>query len=134
MPLYDHYCRPTFLGIDHDVTLHGLPGGATSSSQEGALKQGYAFLLPSILLVLELYRKLIRYHDVTPGSQITWTNGYMMVVKAYERGGMPEVRRIIDLLTSVTSISEDKLDEQTKEDRKILFVHANDALKNLLLG
>ncbi|RZB30817.1 MAG: pyruvate carboxylase [Desulfobacteraceae bacterium Eth-SRB1] len=134
MPVYDHYCRPTFLGIDHDVTLHGLPGGATSSSQEGALKQGYAFLLPSILLVLELYRKLIRYHDVTPGSQITWTNGYMMVVKAYERGGMPEVRRIIDLLKKVTSISEDKLDEQTKEDRKILFVHANDALKNLLLG
>jgi len=134
MPVYDHYCRPTFLGIDHDVTLHGLPGGATSSSQEGALKQGYAFLLPSILLVLELYRKLIRYHDVTPGSQITWTNGYMMVVKAYERGGMPEVQRIIDLLKSVTSIPEDKLDEQTKEDRKILFVHANDALKNLLLG
>ena len=134
MPVYDHYCRPTFLGIDHDVTLHGLPGGATSSSQEGALKQGYAFLLPSILLVLELYRKLIRYHDVTPGSQITWTNGYMMVVKAYERGGMPEVQRIIDLLKKVTSISEDKLDEQTKEDRKVLFVHANDALKNLLLG
>ncbi len=134
MPVYDHYCRPTFLGIDHDVTLHGLPGGATSSSQEGALKQGYAFLLPSILLVLELYRKLIRYHDVTPGSQITWTNGYMMVVKAYERGGMPEVQRIIDLLKNVTSIPEDKMDEQTKEDRKILFVHANDAFKNLLLG
>ncbi|MBW2568842.1 MAG: pyruvate carboxylase [Deltaproteobacteria bacterium] len=134
MPVYDHYCRPTFLGIDYDVTLHGLPGGATSSSQEGALKQGYAFLLPSILLVLELYRKLIRYHDVTPGSQITWTNGYMMVVKAYERGGMSEVQRIIDLLKKVTSISEDKLNEQIKEDRKILFVHANDALKNLLLG
>ncbi|MDA3833914.1 MAG: hypothetical protein PF495_10995, partial [Spirochaetales bacterium] len=134
MPVYDHYCSPTFLGIDHDVTMHGLPGGATSSSQEGALKQGYAFLLPSILLVLELYRKLIRYHDVTPGSQITWTNGYMMIVKAYERGGMPEVQRIIDLLKKVTSIPEDKLDKQTKEGRKILFVHANDALKNLLLG
>ena len=134
MPIYDHYCRPTFLGIDHDVTLHGLPGGATSSSQESALKQGYAFLLPSILLVLELYRKLIRYHDVTPGSQITWTNGYMMVVKAYERGGMTEVQRIINLLKEVTTIEENKLDERTREDRKILFSHANDALKNLLLG
>lgn len=134
MPVYDNYCRPTFLGIDHDVVLHGLPGGATSSSQEGALKQGYAFLLPSILLVLELYRKLIRYHDVTPGSQITWTNGYMMVVKAYERGGMPEVQRIIDILRKVTSISEEELDEKTKSDRAILFAHANDALKNLLLG
>ncbi|MBU4343858.1 MAG: pyruvate carboxylase, partial [Proteobacteria bacterium] len=134
MPVYDHYCSPTFLGIDHDVTLHGLPGGATSSSQESALKQGYAFLLPSILLVLELYRKLIRYHDVTPGSQITWTNGYMMVVKAYERGGMTEVQRIINLLNKVTTVEEDKLDEQTRKDRNILFVHANDALKNLLLG
>ena len=134
MPIYDHYCRPTFLGIDHDVTLHGLPGGATSSSQEAALKHGYAFLLPSILSVLELYRKLIRYHDVTPGSQITWTNGYLMVVNAYERGGMPEVQRIIDILKKVTSASEEELDEQIKEDRKILFAGANDALKNLLLG
>ena len=134
MPVYDHYCRPTFLGIDHDVTRHGLPGGATSSSQEGALKQGYAFLLPSILLVLELYRKLIRYHDVTPGSQITWTNGYLMVVNAYERGGMTEVQRIIDLLKKVTSVPEDELDEKTKEDRRIIFINANDALKNLLLG
>ncbi len=134
MPVYDHYCRPTFLGIDHDVTLHGLPGGATSSSQEGALKQGYAFLLPSILLVLELYRKLIRYHDVTPGSQITWTNGYMMAVKAYERGGMSEVQKIINLLKKVTTVEEKDMDEQTRENRKILFSHANDALKNLLLG
>jgi len=132
MPVYD--CRPTFLGIDHDVTRHGLPGGATSSSQEGALKQGYAFLLPSILLVLELYRKLIRYHDVTPGSQITWTNGYLMIVNAYERGGMTEVQRIIDLLKKVTSVPEDELDEKTKKDRRIIFINANDALKNLLLG
>ncbi|MDL1973664.1 MAG: pyruvate carboxylase [Deltaproteobacteria bacterium] len=134
MPIYDHYCRPTFLGVDHDVTRHGLPGGATSSSQEGALKQGYAFLLPSILLVLEFYRKLIRYHDVTPGSQITWTNGYLMVVDAYERGGMAEVKRIIDILRKVTTLSEEELDEQTKEDRLILFAGVNDAFRNLLVG
>ncbi len=134
MPVYDHYCSPTFLGIDHDVTLHGLPGGATSSSQEDALKHGYAFLLPSILLVLELYRKLIRYHDVTPGSQITWTNGYLMIVDAYERGGMSEVQRIIEILKKVTSVPEEKLDEQVKEDRMLLFANSNDALKNLLMG
>ncbi|MFH1075595.1 MAG: pyruvate carboxylase [Pseudomonadota bacterium] len=134
MPLYDNYCRPTFLGVDHDVTLHGLPGGATSSSQEDALKQGYAFLLPSILMVLELYRKLIRYHDVTPGSQVTWTNGYLMVVKAYDRGGMAEVQRIINLLKRVTSTPEHDLVEEEKKERLILFKHANDALKNLLLG
>jgi pyruvate carboxylase len=134
MPIYDHYCRPTFLGPDHDVTRHGLPGGATSSSQEAALKQGYAFLLPHILLILELCRKLIRYHDVTPGSQITWTNGYMMAVKAYERGGLKEVERMIELLKTVTSKEEAALDDAIKEDRLVLFSHANDALKNLLLG
>jgi pyruvate carboxylase len=134
MPIYDCYCRPTFLGTDHDVTLHGLPGGATSSSQEAALRQGYAFLLPNILLVLQLYRKLIRYHDVTPGSQITWTNGYLMVVTAYERGGMPEVRRVVELLREVTSVPEEEMDTHTKKDRMILFAHANDALRNLLLG
>jgi pyruvate carboxylase len=134
MPIYDHYCRPTFLGPDHDVTRHGLPGGATSSSQEAALKQGYAFLLPHILLILELCRKLIRYHDVTPGSQITWTNGYMMAVKAYERGGLGEVQRMIDLLKTVTSTREEALDDDVKKDRLVLFSHANDALKNLLWG
>jgi pyruvate carboxylase len=57
-----------------------------------------------------------------------------MVVNAYERGGMTEVQRIIDLLKKVTSVSEEELDEKTKEDRQILFINANDALKNLLLG
>ena len=41
MPYYDKYTAPYFQGIDHDVVRHGMPGGATSSSQEGALKQGY---------------------------------------------------------------------------------------------
>jgi len=134
MPTYDHYCRPTFLGPDHDVTRHGLPGGATSSSQEAAMKQGYAFLLPHILVILELCRKIIRYHDVTPGSQVTWTNGYMMAATAHERGGSGEVQRMIDILKTVTSTPESELDEKVKKDRLILFAHANDALKNLLLG
>jgi pyruvate carboxylase len=58
----------------------------------------------------------------------------MMAVKAYERGGLTEVQRVIDILKAVTSTPEAKLDEGVKEDRLILFVHANDALKNLLLG
>jgi pyruvate carboxylase len=134
MPVYDQYIRPSVLGPDHDVVRHGLPGGATSSSQEGALRQGYAFLLPYILVVLELYRKIIRYHDVTPGSQITWTNGYLMTVKAYERGGMTEVKRCIDLLRQVIDTPESELTAKTKKDRLILYEHANDSLHNLLLG
>ncbi len=53
MPYYDRYTAPYFQGIDHDVVRHGMPGGATSSSQEGALKQGYIKLLPYMLKFLE---------------------------------------------------------------------------------
>lgn len=134
MPIYDRYVRPTFLGPDHDVIHHGLPGGATSSSQEAAMKQGYAFLLPHILVVLELCRKIIRYHDVTPGSQITWTNGYLMVVRAYERGGNDEVERIIDLLRRVANTPETDLSPEDVGQRSVLFAHANDSLRNLLMG
>lgn len=45
IPYYDRYCAPYFQDIDNDVTEHAMPGGATSS-QEGALKQGYIHLLP----------------------------------------------------------------------------------------
>ena len=134
MPIYDRYVRPVFLGPDYDVTRHGLPGGATSSSQEGALKQGNAFLLPYILVILELYRQIIRYHDVTPGSQITWTNGYLMAVKAYERGGMREVQRIIDLMRHAIDAKEDELTDSDRNVRLIIFSHATDSLRNLLVG
>jgi pyruvate carboxylase len=49
MPYYDRYVSPYFQGIDHDVVLHAMPGGATSSSQEGAMAQGYIHLLPQML-------------------------------------------------------------------------------------
>ena len=79
MPYYDRYTAPYFQGIDHDVVRHGMPGGATSSSQEGALKQGYIKLLPYMLKFLEGTRKVVRYHDVTPGSQITWNTAFLAV-------------------------------------------------------
>ena len=40
MPYYDRYCAPYFQGVDYDVVNHAMPGGATSSSQEGAMKHG----------------------------------------------------------------------------------------------
>lgn len=48
----------------------------------------------------------------------------MMAVKAYERGGPAEVQRVINLLKTVTSTPEEKLDEKVKKDREILFTHA----------
>lgn len=92
IPYYDRYCAPYFQGIDNDVTEHAMPGGATSSSQEGALKQGYIHLLPYMLKFLAGTRKLVRYHDVTPGSQITWNTAFLAVTGAYKRGGEEEVK------------------------------------------
>ena len=37
-------------------------------------------------------RKIVRYHDVTPGSQITWNTAFLAVTGAYKRGGEEEVK------------------------------------------
>ncbi len=134
MPFYDRYCAPYFQGIDHDVVQHGMPGGATSSSQEGALKQGYIHLLPYMLKFLAGTRKIVRYHDVTPGSQITWNTAFLAVTGAYKRGGNIEVRRILNILDMVTLVPESDLTRHEKEARLDLYRDCNDAFRNLLLG
>lgn len=134
MPYYDRYTVPYFQGIDHDVVRHGMPGGATSSSQEGALKQGYIKLLPYMLKFLEGTRKVVRYHDVTPGSQITWNTAFLAVTGAYKRGGEREVRRLLNVLDIVTLCSDSELTNLEREARLDLYRDSNDAFRNLLLG
>jgi len=134
MPYYDRYTAPYFQGIDHDVVEHGMPGGATSSSQEGALKQGYIHLLPYMLKFLAGTRKVVRYHDVTPGSQITWNTAFLGVTGAYKRGGNIEVRRLLNILDIVNVVPEKDLTALEKEARLDLYRDSNDAFRNLLLG
>ncbi|MGM0453273.1 MAG: pyruvate carboxylase [Thermodesulfobacteriota bacterium] len=134
MPYYDKYCSPYFKGIDYDVVEHGMPGGATSSSQEGAMKQGYIRLLPHMLRFLAGTRKIVRYHDVTPGSQITWNTAFLAVTGAYKRGGEPYVRHLLDVLEAVTETPESELPEEVKTERLKLYRDANDAFRDLLLG
>lgn len=134
MPYYDRYCAPYFRGIDHDVVEHGMPGGATSSSQEGAMKQGYIHLLPYMLRFLAGTRKIVRYHDVTPGSQITWNTAFLAVTGAYKRGGEVEVRRLLNILNIVNVVPEQELTILEKEARLDLYRDSNDAFRNLLLG
>jgi pyruvate carboxylase len=134
MPYYDRYCAPYFRGIDYDVVEHGMPGGATSSSQEGALKQGYIRLLPYMLRFLAGTRKIIRYHDVTPGSQITWNTAFLAVTGAYKRGGEHHVRHLLDVLETVASTPEKKLTPDMRADRLKLYQDSNDAFRDLLLG
>ncbi len=134
IPYYDRYCAPYFQGTDHDVTRHGMPGGATSSSQEGALKQGYIHLLPHMLKFLEGTRRIVRYHDVTPGSQITWNTAFLAVTGAYKRGGDDEVRFLLGVLDRVNGVPEEDLSEGTRKSRLALYQDCNDAFRNLLLG
>ncbi|MFP4071501.1 MAG: pyruvate carboxylase [Desulfovibrionales bacterium] len=134
MPYYDRYTAPHFQGIDHDVVEHGMPGGATSSSQEGALKQGYIHLLPYMLRFLAGTRKVVRYHDVTPGSQITWNTAFLAVSGAYKQGGEPGVRHLLRVLEAVVATPENELSEELKKERLILYRESNDAFRQLLLG
>lgn len=134
IPYYDRYTAPYFQGIDFDVREHGMPGGATSSSQEGALKQGYIQLLPYMLRFLAGTRKIVFYHDVTPGSQITWNTAFLAVTSAHKRGGEEEVRHLLHVLESVAGKDEAALDSKLKEERLIIYQDCNDAFKDLLLG
>ena len=135
IPYYDRYCAPYFQGIDNDVTEHAMPGGATSSSQEGALKQGYIHLLPYMLKFLAGTRKIVRYHDVTPGSQITWNTAFLAVTGAYKRGGEEEVKYLLGVLERVNDVPDEaELSEGTRAARLALYQDCNDAFRNLLLG
>ncbi len=134
MPYYDRYCSPYFLGIDYDVVEHAMPGGATSSSQEGAVKQGYIHLLPYMLKFLAGTRKIVRYHDVTPGSQITWNTAFLAVTGAWKRGGEEEVRYLLQVIEEITTHDEADLSTEMKEARLNIYQDCNDAFRNLLLG
>jgi len=134
MPYYDHYTAPYFKGVDHGVVSHAMPGGATSSSQEGALKQGYISLLPYMLRFLAGTRKIIRYHDVTPGSQITWNTAFLAVTAAFKRGGENEVHHLLHILENVADVPEAALSEMLKQERLVLYRESNDSFKQLIKG
>jgi pyruvate carboxylase len=134
MPYYDRYTAPYFQGIDYDVVSHGMPGGATSSSQQGALNQGYIHLLPQMLRFLAGLRQIVHYHDVTPGSQITWNTAFLAVTGAHRRGGTGAVQQLLDVLEQVTTHPENELSKEMKEARLNIYKDCNDAFRSLLLG
>ncbi len=133
MPYFDRYCSPYFQGVDYEVTRYQMPGGATSSSQEGAVKQGYIQLLPFMLEFLECTRRIVRYHDVTPGSQITWNTAFLAVTGAFKRGGMPAVERLLAAVRSA-GVKKTGLTEAEKAERLTIYQDCNEAFRNLLLG
>ncbi|HXY61341.1 MAG TPA: biotin/lipoyl-containing protein [Nitrospirota bacterium] len=134
-----HYewAESPFKGLDHMVTLHRMPGGAFPSSFEQAHKGDFLHLMPAILKVMSLYNRIVKYFDVTPGSQITWVTCSGIVNRYAKEQGTRGVKHIIDLLTKYVLEKAQNIDAMTsveQDELLLLFRTAPGDFKNLLLG
>lgn len=134
---YYDWAESPFKGLDHNVTHHKMPGGAFPSSFEQAQKAEFLHLMPYILKMMSLYNKIVKYFDVTPGSQITWVTCSGIINKYAKEKGDAGVKHIIDLMTRfVEQMGQDfdALTEQEQAELLQLFRNAPGDFKNLLLG
>ena len=125
-----------FRGFSYKVTEHKMPGGAFPSSFEQAAKGGFLPLMPQILRGMSAGNRFIKYFDVTPGSQITWTTWAGIVQYHYKEGGLKQVEDLLDLCERFIAQGQsfDALRPEEKEVLLGLYARATDDLKNLLLG
>ncbi|MCF8054323.1 MAG: biotin/lipoyl-binding protein [Deltaproteobacteria bacterium] len=81
-PFYKDF-ESQFFGFDPTVQLHKLPGGATGSSFEQAVKGGFLDRMPEILQkeLPQVQIELGNWWSVTPGSQILWTTALTNVLE-----------------------------------------------------
>ncbi|MCS7279688.1 MAG: biotin attachment protein [Thermodesulfobacteriaceae bacterium] len=131
------WAESPFKGLDHMVTRHKMPGGAFPSSFEQAEKGGFLYLMPYILQVMSLYNQIVKYFDVTPGSQITWVTCSGIVNRYAKERGDVGVQHVINLLKKF--VEEKKQDfsamePEEQEELLQLFRNAPGDFKNLLLG
>jgi pyruvate carboxylase len=134
-----HYewAESPFKGFDHTVTSHKMPGGAFPSSFEQAEKGGFLHLMPAILRIMSLYNKIVKYFDVTPGSQITWVTCSGIVNMYDKEGGESGVQHITGLLAKFVEEEKQDMSAMGKEEQAellTLFRKAPGDFKNLLLG
>ena len=134
-----HYewAESPFKGFDHQVVEHKMPGGAFPSSFEQAVKGDFLELMPYILKTMSLYNRIVKYFDVTPGSQITWVTCNGIVNRYQKERGLSGVKYVIDLLTRFTEDAGQDIDRMPEEDKTALlelFRNAPGDFKNLLLG
>jgi len=133
---YD-WAESPFKGLDHKVLDHRMPGGAFPSSFEQAQKEGFLHLMPAILKVMSLYNKIIRYFDVTPGSQITWVTCSGIVSHYYKEGGERGVAHLIRLLSKLVEekgCNFEAMEPEEQEELLKLFNKAPGDFKRLILG
>ncbi len=125
-----------FRGFSYKVTEHRMPGGAFPSSFEQAVKGDFLHLMPHILRGMSYGNRFIKYFDVTPGSQITWTTWVGIVQYHFKEGGYKKVEGLLDLCERFIADGQ-RVDTLSPEDRERLsglYTHATDDLKSLLLG
>lgn len=131
------WAESPFKGFDHTVTRHRMPGGAFPSSFEQAEKGEFLHLMPSILNVMSLYNRIVKYFDVTPGSQITWVTCSGIVNRYAKERGDAGVRHVIELLRRFVEEKAQDLTVMTEAEKQellMLFRNAPGDFKNLLLG
>jgi pyruvate carboxylase len=132
-----HWAESPFRGYDHNVIHHRMPGGAFPSSFEQAQKGDFLEFMPAILKLMSLYNRMIRYFDVTPGSQITWVTCSGIVNRYVKEKGEAGVAHLLDLLTRfVEEKGQDPalMTEAEQEELLQLFANAPEDFRNLLLG
>ena len=134
-----HYewAESPFKGLDHTVTLHKMPGGAFPSSFEQAQKAEFLHLMPAILNLMSLYNRIVKYFDVTPGSQITWVTCSGIINRYAKERGDAGVKHIIELMMKFVGGKGQNFDAMTNEEQEellLLFRSAPGDFKNLLLG
>lgn len=131
------FAESPFKGFDYMVTEHRMPGGAFPSSFEQAQKGGFLELMPAILKTMSLFNQIVRYFDVTPGSQITWVTCSGIINRYEKEKGEVGVRHVIDLLSKFVNEKEQDFKAMTKEEQRellSLFDNAPGDFKNLLMG
>ncbi|MCC6347354.1 MAG: biotin attachment protein, partial [Nitrospirales bacterium] len=133
---YD-WAESPFKGYDYTVVYHRMPGGAFPSSFEQADNGGFLHLMPAILKAMSLYNRIIKYFDVTPGSQITWVTCNGIINRYAKERGVAGVAHVIQLLTRfVEEKGQDfeAMEPSAQEELLLLFRSAPGDFKNLLLG
>ena len=131
------WAESPFKGLDHTVTFHKMPGGAFPSSFEQAEKGEFLHHMPAILRVMSLYNKVVKYFDVTPGSQITWVTCSGIVNRYAKERGDAGVKHVTELLAKfVEQKNQDfgAMEKEEQEELLLLFRQAPGDFKNLLLG
>jgi pyruvate carboxylase len=125
-----------FRGFSYKVTEHRMPGGAFPSSFEQAVKGDFLHLMPHILRGMSYGNRFIKYFDVTPGSQITWTTWAGVVQFHFKEGGYKQVEYLLEICERFIA-GKQRLNKLALAEREFLlglYARATDDLKSLLLG